>query len=153
MSDPDVVAADLEYSRVFDAPRELVFDCLITPEHLVHFWAPRGSSAPVAHMRVDPRPGGVFETVIVSDSDGSVYETHSVFLEIDRPERLVWQEGHTGMTVFVTLTALSQGKTRLDLRQTNVPAVVRLPRNRAGFKTTLDKFAAYLLNLSKEEQL
>jgi uncharacterized protein YndB with AHSA1/START domain len=152
MSGHHSVIGDLEYSRVFDAPRGLVFDCLITPEHLAHFWAPRGSNAPVEHIRVDARPGGVFETVIVSGSDGSTYETHSVFIVVDRPDRLVWQEKHSGMTVFVTLTALDPGKTRLHLRQTNVPDEVRLPENQSGFKTTLDKFSAYLLNLSKGEQ-
>lgn len=91
--------SDLEYTRIFDASRELVFTCMTEPEHLSHFWAPLGSSAPVERIRIDLRPGGTFETLIVSDADGSTYATSSVFLEVERPARLVWREAHTGMTV------------------------------------------------------
>lgn len=135
---------DLHFTRVFAAPREVVFRCMTEPRHLTHFWAPLGSSAPLEHIRIDPRPGGVFETLIVSDADSSTYATRSVFLEVEEPERLVWREAHTGMTVHVTLTSLPDGRTELHIRQANVPEPVRLPENQAGFKTSLDKFAEYL---------
>jgi uncharacterized protein YndB with AHSA1/START domain len=140
--------SDLEYTRIFDASRELIFTCMTEPEHLSHFWAPLGSSAPVERIRIDLRPGGTFETLIVSDADGSTYATSSVFLEVERPARLVWREAHTGMTVHVTLTSLPNGRTKLHLRQTNVPDVVRLPENQAGFRTTFDKLSGYLDQLS-----
>lgn len=140
---------DLHFTRVFAAPRELVFRCMIDPRHLTHFWAPAGSSAPLEHIQIDPRPGGAFETLIVSDADGSTYATRSVFLEVAEPERLVWQEAHTGMTVHVTLAGLPDGRTELHIHQTNVPESVRLPENQVGFKTSLDKFAGYLEQLSE----
>ena len=31
---------ELVYTRIFEAPRDLVFRCLIEPEHLTHFWGP-----------------------------------------------------------------------------------------------------------------
>ena len=49
---------DLHFTRVFAAPRGLVFQCMTQPQHLTHFWAPVGSSAPVEHIRIDPRPVG-----------------------------------------------------------------------------------------------
>ena len=45
---PDITETrELKISRVFDAPRELVFRCMITPEHLTHFWGPVGMSTPL----------------------------------------------------------------------------------------------------------
>ncbi|MCP2049418.1 UNVERIFIED_ORG: uncharacterized protein YndB with AHSA1/START domain [Paenarthrobacter nicotinovorans] len=134
----------LTFERVFDAPPELVFACLTQPGHLTHFWAPLGASAPVKEIRIDPRPGGRFETLIVNDSSGETYATRSVFLEVQAPSSLVWHEEHTGMNVHITLTALAEEKTLFRLHQTNVPGIVRLPGNQAGFKTTLDKLADHV---------
>ena len=38
MSDQHAAPGELEFTRIFDAPRELVFRCMIEPEHLTHFW-------------------------------------------------------------------------------------------------------------------
>jgi uncharacterized protein YndB with AHSA1/START domain len=46
VSDQPSGAGELTYTRIFDAPRELVFRCMIEPEHLTHFWGPAGVSAP-----------------------------------------------------------------------------------------------------------
>ena len=57
---------ELHFTRVVEAPRELVFRCMIEPEHLTHFWGPDGGQhAPSSDITVDARPGGVFE-----DRDG-----------------------------------------------------------------------------------
>ena len=56
---------ELHFTRIVEAPRELVFRCMIEPEHLTHFWGPAGVSAPLERIAVDARPGGVFETVMV----------------------------------------------------------------------------------------
>ena len=75
----------LRFSRVFAAPRELVFRCMIDPDHLAHFWGPKGVSAPRERMEVDARPGGVFRTVMFNDADGSEYPTHAVYDEVREP--------------------------------------------------------------------
>ena len=54
----------LRFTRVFDAPRQLVFSCMIEPEHLTHFWGPTGTSAPLDRITVDARPGGVTPVVV-----------------------------------------------------------------------------------------
>ena len=95
--------AELTYTRVFDAPRELVFRCMLEPEHLTHFWGPAGTSTPLDGITVDPRPGGVFETVMVSDGDGCSYTMRAVYVEIVPPERIVWTEPATGMITTSTL--------------------------------------------------
>lgn len=135
---------ELEFSRVLDAPRTLVFSCLTDPRHLTHFWGPAGTSAPIEHIRVDPRPGGVFETVMVSDRDGSRYPTRATYLEVKAPERLVWRESHSGMTVTVTFVELGSDRTEVRIHQTDVPDAALAPAAQAGFRTSLDRFAAYL---------
>jgi uncharacterized protein YndB with AHSA1/START domain len=148
MNEQATAPGELNFTRRFDAPRDLVFRCLIEPEHLTHFWGPAGVSAPVEHIKVDPRPGGVFETVMVNDADGSQYPTRAVYVEVVEPERLVWTESHSGMTVTATFTDLGDARTEVHIRQTNVPEEFRSPQAQAGFLTSLDRFAAYLRDLS-----
>ena len=106
MTDQAPATGELTYTRVFDAPRELVFRCMLEPEHLTHFWGPAGVSTPLEAIKVDPRPGGVFETVMVNDSDGSRYPTRAVYVEITEPERIVWTEPGSGVTTTSTFRDL-----------------------------------------------
>jgi uncharacterized protein YndB with AHSA1/START domain len=135
--------AELTFTRVFDAPRDLVFRCMLEPEHLTHFWGPAGTSTPLDGITVDPRPGGVFETVMVSD-DGGSYTMHAVYAEIVPPERIVWTEPGTGVTTTSTFTDLGGARTEVRIHQANVPDYARSPEAQAGFLTSLDRFAAYL---------
>ena len=131
------------YEREFDAPRELVFRCMLDPEHLTHFWGPAGTSTPLDGITVDPRPGGVFETTMVADRDGSSYTMHAIYDEIVEPERIVWTETGSRMQCLVTLADLG-GRTAVRIEQRNAPAPVLSPEARAGFTTSLDRFEAYL---------
>jgi uncharacterized protein YndB with AHSA1/START domain len=148
VSDQPSGVGELTYTRVFDAPRELVFRCMIEPEHLTHFWGPAGVSTPLESIKVDARPGGVFDTVMVNDADGSRYPTQAVYLEVAEPEKLVWTEPGTGMTTTSTFSDLGGSRTEVRIRQTNVPEAVRSPEAQAGFATSLDRFAAYLATLA-----
>jgi uncharacterized protein YndB with AHSA1/START domain len=135
--------AELTFTRVFEAPRDLVFRCMLEPEHLTHFWGPAGTSTPLDGITVDPRPGGVFETVMVSD-DGGSYTMHAVYAEIVPPERIVWTEPGTGVTTTSTFTDLGGARTEVRIHLANVPDYARSPEAQAGFLTSLDRFAAYL---------
>ncbi len=138
---------ELEIMRVFDAPRELVFRCMIEPEHLTHFWGPVGMSTPLATITVEPRPGGRFETTMVNDATGEEYPTRGVFVEVTPPERLVWTEPEFGITNTSTFTDLGDGRTEVRIHQTDLPEMFTTPEARAGFESSLDKFAAYLATL------
>jgi uncharacterized protein YndB with AHSA1/START domain len=148
MSNDTKALGELHITRVFDAPRELVFRCMIEPEHLTHFWGPVGVSTPVENITVDPRPGGVFETVMVNDSDGAEYPSRGVYVEVVAPERLVWLEPDVGMTTSATFLQLDNGRTEVHIHQTNVPEMFRTPEAQAGFNTSLDRFAAYLATIA-----
>jgi len=135
--------AELVYTRVFDAPRDLVFRCMLEPEHLTHFWGPVGTSTPLDGITVDPRPGGVFETIMINDADGGSYTMHAIYAEIVPPERIVWTEPGTGVTTTSTFTDLGGARTEVRIHQANLPGPVR-PEDQAGFASSLDRFAAYL---------
>lgn len=141
---------EFTYRRVHRATRELLFDCLTEPEHLARFWGPAGTTTPAGGISVDLRPGGAFETVMVNDSDGSQYTMRAVYVEVQRPERLVWQEPGVegGITTTITFTDLGGGRTEVVTHQTNVPAMFATPGGRAGFETSLDRFAAYVAALT-----
>ncbi len=135
------------HTRVFSAPRELVFSCLLTPEHLTQFWGPAGMSAPLDGITVDPRPGGVFETVMVADDGSGSYTMRAVFDEILEPERIGWTEVESGMRSVSVFTDLGDGRTQLTVEQSGVPRAAATPEAQAGFRTSLDAFETYLRSL------
>ena len=143
---------ELTYTRVFDAPRELVFRCMVEPEHLTQFWGPAGVHTPLDGIKVDARPGGVFETAMVNDSDGSQYTMRAIFVEVTEPERLAWTEPATGMTTTSTFTDLGGARTEVRIHQANVPPAFLGPEAQAGFATSLDRFAGYLGQISRRQR-
>ena len=149
MSNDDTDRGEITYVRQWDAPRELVFACMTTPEHLTHFWGPIGVSTPIENITVDLRPGGVFETIMVNDADGTEYPSRGVFVEIVEPETLVWSEADVegGMTTSITFKDLGGGRCETIAHQTNVPEMFRSPEAQAGMQTSFDKMAAYLASL------
>jgi uncharacterized protein YndB with AHSA1/START domain len=143
-ADPNV--GELTYVRTWNAPRELVFECLTTAEHLTHFWGPTGVSTPIENITIDLRPGGVFETIMVNDADGAEYPSRGVYVEIDPPERLVWSEQDVegGMTTSIVFKDLGDGRCETTTHQTNVPEMFRSPEAQAGMQSSFDKMDAYL---------
>lgn len=72
-------------SRVFNAPRELVFRAFTQAEHLKHWWGPKGASVKI--YKFDVKPGGIFH-YSMTHPDGSVLWGRFTFREIVAPERL-----------------------------------------------------------------
>jgi uncharacterized protein YndB with AHSA1/START domain len=137
---------EFTYRRVHHASREVLFDCMTQPEHLTRFWGPDGTTTPIAGITIDLRPGGVFETVMVNNADGSSYAMRAVYREVLRPARLVWteQDVEGGMTTTITFTDVGDGRTEVVTHQTNVPPVMADPAGRRGFETSLRRFADYV---------
>jgi uncharacterized protein YndB with AHSA1/START domain len=148
MSDETTGRNELCFTRVFEAPRELVFQCMIDPDHLTHFWGPTGVCAPRERMVVDARPGGAFRTVMVNEADGSEYPTDAVYDEVRPPERLSWTDPSSGMRVESDFVEVAPGRTEVRIRQFNVPEALASPEAQAGFVSSLDRFAAYLGTLA-----
>src|SRR5262245_29248455 len=82
-----VVTAERELvvTRVFDAPRPLVFKASTQPEHLVRWWGPQGFTTLASKM--DVRPGGTWWRRMRSPQ-GTVHVKRGVYREVVAPERL-----------------------------------------------------------------
>jgi uncharacterized protein YndB with AHSA1/START domain len=80
--------ADQEFvmTRVFDAPRNLVFDCFTRPELMIHWWGPKGFV--VIKLDIDLRVGGRSHYGIKAP-DGTIMYGRFIYREIVRPERIV----------------------------------------------------------------
>ncbi|MGZ8762699.1 MAG: SRPBCC domain-containing protein [Acidimicrobiia bacterium] len=149
MSNAATNLGEVTFTRIFNAPRELVFECMTTPEHLTHFWGPVGVSTPIENITVDLRPGGVFDTVMVNDATGEEYPSHGVCVEVNPPERLVFTEPDVegGMTTSITFTDLGDGRTETVTHQTNVPEMYRTAEAREGMESSFTRFDDYLATL------
>ena len=83
----DMATKELVVERVFDAPRERVFDMFTQPEHLQKWWGPKRVS--ITHAEFDARPGGKIFTAERSP-DGAMTYIAGVVHEIERPSRVVF---------------------------------------------------------------
>ena len=96
--------------RVFEAPRELIWDCHTKPD-LVKRWmlGPPGWSMPVCE--IDLRVGGAYRYVWRNDADGSSFGSKGLHREIAAPERLVTTESMDGFDgeAVNTLTFTEEG--------------------------------------------
>ena len=152
-SSDDTSDREFVVSRVFDAPRELVWQAMTDPQHVVHWWGPRGFSTTIETM--DVRPGGIWKQTL-RGPDGALYPNKSVFKEVTKPERLVYshaggRQGGPGASFVATWTfeALGPKQTRVTIR-----AVFPKPEDRdfvikefsalEGAKQTLARLAEHL---------
>ena len=74
-------------SRVFDAPRERVWQAWTEVEPLKQWWGPKGFT--VTHCKLDLRPGGTMHYCLSVPGGGEMWGKF-VYREIVKPERLVW---------------------------------------------------------------
>jgi uncharacterized protein YndB with AHSA1/START domain len=73
-------------ARVFDAPRDLVFQAFSDPHHLAQWWGPKGFTN--TFHEFDLRPGGAWRFVM-RGPDGTEYAIAKEFIEVVAPERIV----------------------------------------------------------------
>ncbi len=140
-------------TRVFDAPRELVFAAWSTPEHLKHWFGPTGFTLPTCEM--DFRVGGAM-TVCMRSPDGEEFWSKGTFREIVAPERLVLESAlldDHGKPRFedrnVVTFAERDGKTTVTVAASIVKlydptAAGAIEGMEEGWKQTLDRLAAHL---------
>jgi uncharacterized protein YndB with AHSA1/START domain len=86
-------APTIKMTRVYDAPRPLVWAASTQPEHIARWWGGPGFSSPVCE--IDLRPGGLWNHVM-RFPDGFELKMQFVFLEVVKQERLVWQHSDHG---------------------------------------------------------
>lgn len=106
-------------TRIFDAPRALVFTAWTDPVHLAQWWGPNGFTATTHAFEF--RAGGVWRFVM-HGPDGRDYQNRIIFDDIVAPERVVYR--HTGeadvepvtFTQTILFEDLGDGRTRLIWR-------------------------------------
>jgi uncharacterized protein YndB with AHSA1/START domain len=81
---------EIQATRVFAAPRELVWKVWTEPEHLAQWWGPKGFTTSTYSMEV--KPGGVWRFVM-HGPDGRDYQNKITYVEVVKPERLVYKHG------------------------------------------------------------
>ena len=81
---------EIVITRLVDAPPARVFDAWTDPEQVVQWWGPLGFTTTTHKMEV--KPGGVWRFVM-HGPDGRDYQNKITYLEVARPERLVYRHG------------------------------------------------------------
>jgi len=82
----DTTDRDFVITRTLSAPRSLVFEAWTNTKYLSQWWGPRPFTTPVCQL--DLRVGGALR-IVMRSVDGVDYPITGVFIEIERPERLV----------------------------------------------------------------
>ena len=146
--------------RVFEAPREVVFEAWTEPERLKRWWGPKGFTTPFC--AVDLREGGVF-LYCMRSPEGRDFWGRGVFRDIVVPERLVFVMSFAdaeGNAVAATCYGLDPdwplerlrtvtfeelaGATRVAVRDEGVPPGPDGDDTRRGWAEMLDGLAEYL---------
>ena len=151
---------ELVITRVFDAPRELVWKAWTEPDRLMQWWGPKGFTAPVC--QIDLRVGGKYLNCMRSP-EGKDYWSTGVYREIVPLERIVCTDSfadehgnvvpatHYGMSpdspleMLVTVTFEEhEGNTTMTLRHAGLPPGQDQDMAGAGWNESFDKLAESL---------
>ena len=118
---------ELVITRTFDAPRELVFKAWTDPKHLINWWGPKGFTNTFQEINVSP--GGVWR-FIMHGPDGVDYPNMIVYIEVVKPERIVYshgsgEEGDPGQFQVIVTFAEQGSRTKLTARMIFISAEAR----------------------------
>src|SRR3954471_24550755 len=138
-------------TRVFDAPRSLVFAAWTQPEHLKRWSAPRGFTVPVS--KGDLRPGGQWRACMVSERTGKLWLSGE-YRKIVPNELLVFthawenEDGIRDQETLVTVRFTEvRGKTRVVLRQTGFDTKASSAGHKDGWSECLDRLKELLASV------
>jgi uncharacterized protein YndB with AHSA1/START domain len=157
---------DFVTTRIFEAPRELVWKCFTEPARMKEWWGPKGSTIVASTM--DLRVGGTYHGAM-RDPEGRVVWAKFVYREIVAPQRLVWEHSFSdqagGLTrhplsptwplkllTTVTFEETPDRRTKLTLRWAPLDTSEQEQKTfdlahdsmRGGWAGTFDQLAAYL---------
>jgi uncharacterized protein YndB with AHSA1/START domain len=108
---------EIRMTRLFDAPRHLVFEAMTKPEHVKRWWGRLGDGYSVPVCEIDLRLGGAWRFVNRHPKGEAVF--YGVYREITPPERLVFTEIYEPFpdveSVVTSVFTEENGKTRLSV--------------------------------------
>src|ERR1700683_2020945 len=130
-------------TRIFDAPRSLVFKAWTDPEHLAKWFGPKGFTATI--IENDARAGGAYHFRMRGPS--SAEDSRGVYREVIAPERLVFTwpttTRHPDVTDTIVTVTLEDvgGKTRLTLRPATFATIAYRDDHNGGWNSAFDRLA------------
>ncbi|HMK18674.1 MAG TPA: SRPBCC domain-containing protein [Chitinophagaceae bacterium] len=136
---------ELTISRLLNAPRELVWEVWTKAEHIKNWWGPTGFTNTIFSM--DVKPGGEWD-FIMHGPDGTDYKNKSIYKEIIKPERIVFE--HVSPKFIATITFEEKnGKTLLTWNmlfetKEQFERVVKTFKADEGLKQNIVKLQDYL---------
>jgi uncharacterized protein YndB with AHSA1/START domain len=133
-------------TRLLDAPRELVWKTWTDPKHVAPWWGPKGFTSTIQEM--DVRPGGAWR-LVMHGPDGTDYPNQSVYVEVLKPQLLVYDHVSAPHFRFCATFIAEGGKTRVTVRMLFPSAALRDKTAKAfgaveGLKQTLERLADHL---------
>jgi uncharacterized protein YndB with AHSA1/START domain len=146
-----ITAREITITRVFDAPRELVWKAWTEPERLARWWGRRGWTAQPSTITMDVRPGGTFRVITVSDADGTEMPTEGTYREVVEPERLVFG-AREGPVATVTFADLGDGRTEMTFHTTMQTIGEIRDAAEGGLSSAFDRLAEHLRPTTTTEE-
>jgi len=108
---------EIRMTRLFDAPRRLVFEAMTKPEHVKQWWGRLGEGYSVPICEIDLRPGGAWRFVNRHPKGEAVF--YGVYREIAAPDRLVFTEIYEPFpdaeSIVSSVFTEENGKTRMTV--------------------------------------
>jgi uncharacterized protein YndB with AHSA1/START domain len=152
---------DFTITRIFDAPRELVFKAWTDPKYIAQWWGPQHYTCP--SCSVDLRVGGAFLFCMRSPQGTEIWNK-GLFREIQAPEKIVSvmyfadpqgnvvEPSYYGVPAFfpsemrdiVTFEVHEDSRTKLTLRRNHPESLAKQMMEDQGWSQSLDRFAAAL---------
>lgn len=136
---------ELVITRVFDAPRTLVFKAWTERERIVHWFGPKGFSTSL--FEGDLRPGGAWRARMRSPQ-GKEYPQHGIVREVVEPERFVftvtWDAERDHEMLVTMMLAERAGKTGMAFRQGLFDSIEARENQREGWTESFDRLDDYL---------
>ncbi|MDB5540203.1 MAG: hypothetical protein JWQ89_1930 [Devosia sp.] len=135
----------LQFTRMFEAPRALVFKVWSSPEHVVRWYGPEGYALLSCDM--DFREGGAWR-FCMSNGPGHAHWIHGVYREIREPSRLsfTYINDYDGHEMLVTMDFIDRGeRTEMHFQQAGFTRIEERDGHDWGWNSTIDLLAAYLL--------
>jgi uncharacterized protein YndB with AHSA1/START domain len=143
----DNLKRELRITRLLNAPLELVWEVWTDPDHIKNWWGPDGFTNTITKMDIEP--GGEWD-LIMHGPDGTDYKNKSVFREVIRHKRIVYDHVSApkftatiefesrGDATFIEWHALFESAEQLE-------QVVKVSKADEGMKQNVEKLNNYLL--------
>ena len=145
----DTSNREIRISRLLNAPRELVWEVWTDPEHIKNWWGPTGFTNTIETM--DVTPGGIWK-FIMHGPDGKNYPNKSIYKEVIKPERIVFD--HVAPNFTTTIELKEEGNQTLlswhmlfESKEL-FEQVVKTFKADEGLKQNVEKLVAYLVPLA-----